>query len=47
METNQQMQEILFKLEKTGRQQVRCARLQCFFAILAAVMTFSLSSSGI
>ena len=37
METNQQMQEILFKLEKTGRQQVRCARLQCFFAILAAV----------
>jgi len=37
METNQQLQELLTKLEKTGRQQVRCARLQCFFAILAAV----------
>jgi len=31
------LQELLTKLEKTGRQQVRCARLQCFFAILAAV----------
>ena len=37
METNQQIQELLTKLEKTNRQQVRYARLQCFFAILAAV----------
>ena len=37
METNQQIQELLTKLEKSNRQQVRYARLQCFFAILAAV----------
>lgn len=37
METNPEMQELLTKLEKNSRHQVRCARLQCFFAILAAV----------
>jgi len=37
MEMNSQLQELLTALEKTGRRQVRYARLQCFFAILAAV----------
>ena len=37
METNPEMQELLIRLEKSNRQQVRYARLQCLFAILAAV----------
>ena len=37
MEMNPEMQTILEKLEKTNRQQVRAARLQCFFSFLAAV----------
>lgn len=37
METNPEMQELMTRLEKTSRQQVRYARLQCFFAVLAAV----------
>lgn len=37
METNPEMQELMTKLEKNSRQQVRCARLQCLFAVLAAV----------
>ena len=37
METNPEMQELMAKLEKASRQQVRYARLQCFFAVLAAV----------
>lgn len=37
METNPEMQELMTKLEKASRQQVRYARLQCFFAVLAAV----------
>ena len=37
METNAQLQELLTALEKSSRRQVRYARLQCFFAILAAL----------
>ena len=37
MEENSQLQELLASLEKSSRRQVRYARLQCFFAILAAV----------
>ena len=37
MEMNIQMQEYLEKLDKSNRQQVRAARLQCFFSFLAAV----------
>lgn len=37
MENNPEMQELLTRLEKTNRQQVRYARLQCFFAFLAAL----------
>ena len=37
METNYQLQELLIGLEKSNRRQVRYARLQCLFAILAAV----------
>jgi len=37
MEMNSEMQTILEKLEKSNRQQVRSARLQCFFSFLAAV----------
>ena len=37
MEDNSQLQELLTSLEKSSRRQVRYARLQCFFAILAAV----------
>lgn len=37
METNAQIQELLAGLEKNSRRQLRYARLQCFFAILAAV----------
>lgn len=37
MEMNPEMQTILEKLEKSNRQQVRSARLQCFFSFLAAV----------
>ena len=42
METNPEIQELMVKLEKSSRQQVRCARLQCLFAILAAVCCFAL-----
>lgn len=37
METNPEMQELLAKIEKSNRQQVRYARIQCLFSILAAV----------
>lgn len=37
MEMNPEMQVCLEKLEKSNRQQVRSARLQCFFSFLAAV----------
>ena len=37
MEMNPEMQTVLEKLEKSNRQQVRAARLQCFFSFLAAV----------
>ena len=37
MEMNPEMQVYLEKLEKSNRQQVRCARLQCLFSVLAAV----------
>ncbi len=37
MEMNEQMQEYLEKLEKSNKQQVRYARLQCLFSIAAAV----------
>lgn len=37
METNPEMQQLMIKLEKASRQQVRYARLQCFFAVLATV----------
>lgn len=37
MEHTPELQDLMTRLEKTGRQQVRYARLQCFFAILAAV----------
>lgn len=37
MEMNSEMQVYLEKLEKSNRQQVRCARLQCFFSFLAAI----------
>ena len=37
MESIPEMQELMTKIEKSNRQQVRYARLQCFFAILAAV----------
>ena len=37
MEHNPEVQELLSRLEKTNRQQVRYARLQCLFAILAAL----------
>ena len=37
MEMNSEMQAYLEKLEKSNRQQVRAARLQCFFSFLAAV----------
>lgn len=37
MDTNPEMRELLTRLETRSRQQVRCARLQCLFAILAAV----------
>lgn len=37
MEMNPEMQVYLEKLEKSNRQQVRSARLQCFFSFLAAV----------
>ena len=37
METNPELQELLTRLEKSNRQQVRYARLQCLFAVLAAV----------
>ena len=37
METNPEMQDMLARLEKSNRQQVRYARLQCLFALLAAL----------
>ena len=37
MDMNPEMQVYLEKLEKSNRQQVRSARLQCFFSFLAAV----------
>ena len=37
MEMNQQMLEYMEKMEKSNRQQVRFARVQCVFSILAAV----------
>ena len=37
MDMNQQMREYLEKLEKSNRQQVRFARVQCIFSIVAAV----------
>ena len=37
MENNTEMQEWMNKMEKSSRQQVRWARLQCFFALVAAV----------
>ena len=37
MEMNPEIQTVLEKLEKSNRQQVRAARLQCFFSFLAAV----------
>lgn len=37
MENNPQLQELLTGLEKSSRRQVRYARLQCLFAVLAAV----------
>ena len=37
MEMNPEMQTVLEKLEKSNRQQVRAARLQCYFSFLAAV----------
>lgn len=37
MEANSQLQELLAGLERSSRRQLRYARLQCFFAILAAV----------
>jgi len=37
MEMNQQMLEYMEKLEQSNRQQVRFARVQCIFSILAAV----------
>lgn len=37
METNQQMQEMMEKLEKSSRQQVRYAKIQCLFSVIAAV----------
>ena len=48
MEHDTQMQELLTSLEKSNRRQVRYARLQCLFALLAAVccaaMLFSVLS---
>lgn len=37
METNQEMQELMVKLEKSSRQQVRWARLQCLLSLIAAL----------
>lgn len=37
MENNPQLQELLNSLDKSNRRQVRYARLQCLFALLAAV----------
>ena len=37
MEMNNEMYATLEKLEKSNRQQVRAARVQCFFSFLAAV----------
>ena len=37
MEYNPQIQEWMDKMERSGRQQVRWARLQCFFALIAAL----------
>ena len=37
MENNPEMQDMLARLEKSNRQQVRYARLQCLFALLAAL----------
>ena len=37
MENNPEIREWMDKLEKSNRQQVRSARLQCFFSFLAAV----------
>ena len=37
MEMNPEMRNLMEKLEKSSRQQVRAARLQCFFSFLAAV----------
>lgn len=37
METNPEMREWMAKMEKSSRQQVRWARLQCLFALAAAV----------
>ncbi len=37
MEMNEQMQEYLEKLEKSNKQQVRYARVQCLFSVAAAV----------
>lgn len=42
MEMNSEMQIYLEKLEKSNRQQVRCARLQLLFSVLAAVCCFLL-----
>ena len=36
MENNAQVQEWMERMEKTNRQQVRWARLQCLFALIAA-----------
>ena len=36
MENNPQIQEWMARMEKTNRQQVRWARLQCLFALIAA-----------
>ena len=37
MEMSPEMRTLMEKLEKSNRQQVRSARLQCFFSFLAAV----------
>ena len=45
MEENKELQELLQKIEKTSRQQVKLTRLVCIFALIAAVFcgcTFAL-----
>ena len=40
MESKQELQQVLQQLADNNRKQVRYARVQCFFAILAAVLCF-------